>query len=54
VPLGLAKACTQVVGRPCRTWSTMLYRTAVDIDATCGNRASEAKYPAVPFESKGE
>ena len=54
MPLGLAKACTQVVGRPCRTGSTIWYRTIVDIDATCGNRASPAKYPAVPFKSKDE
>lgn len=54
MPSGLAKACTQVVGRPGRTGSTMLYSTAVDIDATCGNRASPAKYPAVPFKSKDE
>ena len=45
--VGAGEGLHQVGGRPWRTGSTTLYREAVDIEATCGSRASAAKYPGV-------
>ncbi len=41
---GLEKVSTTVCGRPWRAGSAVLYTEAVDVDATCGSRASAASY----------